>query len=128
MPSSAIETAWVLELGVVDEGRYAEDSRSKKTRIVLARSRFHRVKVVGCIRPRNGDSMSKNLPGTILLVVATGLSVIAARRLRQKKAIVDVTVQQMEDTLAAMDPAARAAAIARLVADGGAKVSDHIDH
>jgi hypothetical protein len=61
----------------------------------------------------------------IVLLVATAVSLAAAARLlREKKKIVDITTQHIEDTISALDPATRAAVIARLTTDAGEQVKD----
>jgi hypothetical protein len=62
-----------------------------------------------------------------LLVGAAGLLVVASSFLREKRLAVETTTQQIEDTLAALDPASRAAVIARLTADAGEHVKDRLD-
>lgn len=62
-----------------------------------------------------------------LLVGAAGLLVVASSFLREKRLAVEATTQQIEDTLSALDPTTRAAVIARLTADAGEHVKDHLD-
>jgi hypothetical protein len=55
------------------------------------------------------------------------LLAVAASVLREKKATVDLTTQQIEDAISALDPGVRAAVIGRLTADAVQQVKDHID-
>jgi hypothetical protein len=72
-------------------------------------------------------SEPRNVPWIVLLAVAAGLLAFAARAFRAKKEVVDLTTQQIEDTISALDPSTRAAVIARLTADAGHEVKDRID-
>jgi hypothetical protein len=72
-----------------------------------------------------GDS--RNILRIVLLVAAAVSLVAAAGLLREKKKIVDVTTQQIEDTISALDPATRAAVIARLTTDAGERVKDRLN-
>jgi hypothetical protein len=64
----------------------------------------------------------------IVLLVAAAVSLAAAARLfGEKKKIVDVTTQEIEDTISALDPATRAAVIARLTTDAGERVKDRLN-
>ena len=56
-----------------------------------------------------------------------GLLAVAASVLREKKETVDLTTQQIEDAISALDPGTRAAVIARLTADAVQQVKDHVD-
>ena len=47
--------------------------------------------------------------------------------LREKKETVDLTTQQIEAAISALDPGVRAAVIGRLTADAVQQVKDHID-
>jgi hypothetical protein len=70
---------------------------------------------------------SRNVLRIVLLAAAAGLLATAAALLREKKQIVDVTTQQIEDTISALDPATRAAVIARLTAAAGAQVKERLE-
>jgi type III secretory pathway lipoprotein EscJ len=70
---------------------------------------------------------SRNILRIVLLVAAAVSLVAAAGLLREKRKIVDVTTQQIEDTISALDPAARAAVIARLTTDAGERVKDRLN-
>jgi hypothetical protein len=72
-----------------------------------------------------GDS--RNILRIVLLVAAAVSLVAAAGLLREKKKIVDVTTQQIEDTISALDPATRAAVIARVTTDAGERVKDRLN-
>ena len=63
----------------------------------------------------------------VVLLTAAGLLAVAASVLREKKATVDLTTQQIEDAISALDPGVRAAVIGRLTADAVQQVKDHID-
>ena len=52
-----------------------------------------------------------------LLDAALGALGAAARVLNEKRRVVDLTVQQIEDAITALDPASRAAVVARLTAE-----------
>jgi hypothetical protein len=69
-------------------------------------------------------SEPKNILRVVLLAAAAGLLAVAANVLREKKATADLTTQQIEDTISALDPTTRAAVIARLTADAGQQVKD----
>ena len=60
---------------------------------------------------------SRKVLRALLLAAAAVLLVVAAAQLRKKKQLVDLTAQQIEDQIAALDPGTRAAVIARLTAD-----------
>jgi diacylglycerol O-acyltransferase / wax synthase len=64
------------------------------------------------------------LPGNIDLL---RLLAVAASVLREKKATVDLTTQQIEDAISALDPSTRAAVIGRLTADAVQQVKDRVD-
>lgn len=70
--------------------------------------------------------MSKNVLRILLMAGIACVLVAAASLLREKKVAVDMTTQQIEDTLSALDPATRAAVVARLTADAGATVDNHL--
>jgi hypothetical protein len=71
--------------------------------------------------------LSRNILRIVLLAAAAGLLAAAAGMLREKKQIVDVTTQQIEDTISALDPTTRAAVIARLTAKAGEQVKDRLE-
>jgi type III secretory pathway lipoprotein EscJ len=70
---------------------------------------------------------SRNILRIVLLVAAAVSLAAAASLLSEKKKIVDVTAQQIEDTISALDPATRAAVIARLTTDAGERVKDRLN-
>jgi type III secretory pathway lipoprotein EscJ len=70
---------------------------------------------------------SRNILRIVLLVGAAVSLAAAASLLSEKKKIVDVTTQQIEDTISALDPAARAAVIARLTTDARERVKDRLN-
>jgi hypothetical protein len=80
-------------------------------------------------KPGKGTEMSapRNILRIVLLTAAAGLLAVAASVLREKKATVDLTTQQIEDAISALDPGVRAAVIGRLTADAVQQVKDHVD-
>jgi LPS O-antigen subunit length determinant protein (WzzB/FepE family) len=70
---------------------------------------------------------SRNILRIVLLAAAAVSLAAAASLLSERKKTVDVTTQQIEDTIAALDPATRAAVIARLTADAGERVKDRLN-
>jgi hypothetical protein len=72
-------------------------------------------------------SVPRNILRVLLLTAAAGLLAVAASVLREKKATVDLTTQQIEDAISALDPGVRAAVIGRLTADAVQQVKDHVD-
>jgi len=60
---------------------------------------------------------SRKVLRAILLAAAGVMLAVAAAQLREKKQLVDLTTQQIEDQIAALDPGTRAAVIGRLTAD-----------
>jgi flagellar basal body-associated protein FliL len=72
-------------------------------------------------------SGSRNTLRIVLLVAAAVSLAAAASLLSEKKKIVDVTTQQIEDTISALDPATRAAVIAKLTTDAGGRVKDRLN-
>src|SRR6476646_4494890 len=79
--------------------------------------------------PWKGTEMRvpRNILRVVLLTAAAGLLAVAASVLREKKATVDLTTQQIEDAISALDPGVRAAVIGRLTADAVQQVKDHVD-
>ena len=69
-------------------------------------------------------SVPRNILRVVLLTAAAGLLAVAASVLREKKATVDLTTQQIEDAISALDPGVRAAVIGRLTADAVQQVKD----
>jgi len=59
-----------------------------------------------------------------LLVAAGAALALAALQVREKRSLAIATVDDIEAQLASLDPATRAAVIARLSADGAKKVHD----
>ena len=68
-----------------------------------------------------GTEMSepRNILRVVRLAAAAGLLAVAASVRREKKATADLTTQQIEDTISALDPTTRAAVIAPLTARRG---------
>jgi len=65
----------------------------------------------------------------VILLAAAGLAlVVAAAQLREKKQLVDLTTQQIEDQIAALDPGTRAAVVARLSADAARAGRDRLQN
>ena len=50
-------------------------------------------------------SVPRNILRIVLLIAAAGLLAVAASVLREKKETVDLTTQQIEDAVSALDPA-----------------------
>ncbi len=61
----------------------------------------------------------------VLLAAAAAALAAAAYQLREKHQEADLAVQSIHDQLDALDPATRAAVIARLTSDEVRKVHDH---
>ena len=61
----------------------------------------------------------------VLLVAAAAILAAAAFLLREKHQEADLAVQNIHDQLDALDPATRAAVVARLTAEEVKKVHDH---
>jgi len=72
-------------------------------------------------------SAPRNILRIVLLTAAAGLLAVAASVLREKKETVDLTTQQIEDAISALDPGTRAAVIGRLTADAVKQVKDYVD-
>ena len=60
----------------------------------------------------------------VLLVAAAVVLAAAAVQLREKRNVAELTVENIQDQLDALDPATRAAVIARLTSDEVKKVRD----
>ena len=60
----------------------------------------------------------------VLLVAAAVVLAAAAIQLREKRNVAELTVENIQDQLDALDPATRAAVIARLTSDEVKKVRD----
>ena len=60
----------------------------------------------------------------VLLVAAAVALAVAAVQLREKRNVAELTVENIQDQLDALDPATRAAVIARLTSDEVKKVRD----
>jgi hypothetical protein len=60
-----------------------------------------------------------------LLAAAAAVLAAAAYQLREKHQEAELTVQNIHDQLDALDPATRAAVVARLTSDEGKKVREH---
>jgi len=67
---------------------------------------------------------SPKLLRAMLLAAAGVMLAIAAAQLREKKQLVDLTAQQIEDQIAALDPGTRAAVITRLTTDAARAARD----
>jgi outer membrane lipopolysaccharide assembly protein LptE/RlpB len=61
----------------------------------------------------------------VLLAAAAAILAAAAYQLREKHQVVELTVQSIHDQLDALDPATRAAVVAKLTADEAKKIHDH---
>jgi hypothetical protein len=61
----------------------------------------------------------------VLLAAAAAALAAAAAQLREKHQEAELTVQSIHDQLDALDPATRAAVVARLTSDEVKKVRDH---
>jgi hypothetical protein len=62
-----------------------------------------------------------------LLAAAAAALVGAAAQLREKRILADQTVADIEDRIAALDPATRAAVVARLTSDAAKHAKARID-
>jgi hypothetical protein len=62
-----------------------------------------------------------------LLVSAAIALAAAAAQMREKRMLADQTVGQIEDQISALDPATRAAVVARLGADAARQAKERID-
>ena len=60
----------------------------------------------------------------VLLIAAAAALVAAALQLHEKRQLAELTVENFHDQLDALDPATRAAVIAKLSSDEGKKVRD----
>jgi Tfp pilus assembly protein PilV len=69
-------------------------------------------------------SPSTRIIRVTLLVVAAAVLAAAAAQLRNKRQTVELTVEQIHEQLDALDPAARAAVVARLSSDEAKKLRD----
>jgi len=63
--------------------------------------------------------------GALLAAAAAAVLAAAAYQLREKHQEAELTVQNIHDQLDALDPATRAAAVARLTSDEVTKVHEH---
>jgi hypothetical protein len=63
-----------------------------------------------------------------LFAAAAAAFIAAALQLREKRATVEMTAQGIEDQLNALDPATRAAVVARLGADATRDIKSHLHH
>jgi hypothetical protein len=59
-----------------------------------------------------------------LLIAAAAALAFAAVQVREKRSLALATVDEIESQLASLDPATRAAVVAKLSADGAKKVHD----
>jgi hypothetical protein len=62
-----------------------------------------------------------------LLTAAAAALVTAAAQLREKRILAEQTVADIEDQVAALDPATRAAVVARLTSDAAKQAKARID-
>jgi hypothetical protein len=62
-----------------------------------------------------------------LLTAAAAALVTAAAQLREKRILAEQTVADIEDQIAALDPATRAAVVARLTSDAAKQAKARID-
>jgi hypothetical protein len=70
-------------------------------------------------------SPSARIIRAMLLVAAAAILAVAAAQLRDKRQTAELTVENIHEQLDALDPATRAAVIARLSSDEVKKVRDH---
>jgi len=70
-------------------------------------------------------SASTRIIRAVLLAAAAAALAIAAYQLREKHQEAELTAQSVHDQLDALDPATRAAVVARLTSDEVKKVRDH---
>jgi predicted ATPase len=70
-------------------------------------------------------SASTRIIRAVLLAAAAAALAIAAYQLREKHQEAELTVEDIHDQLDALDPATRAAVVARLTSDEVKKVRDH---
>jgi hypothetical protein len=70
-------------------------------------------------------SASTRIIRAVLLAAAAAALAIAAYQLREKHQEAELTAQGIHDQLDALDPATRAAVVARLTSDEVKKVRDH---
>jgi hypothetical protein len=70
-------------------------------------------------------SLSPRLFRALLLVAAAALVAVAAAQLRDKRQMAELTVENIQAQLDALDPVTRAAVIARLSSDEVKKVRSH---
>jgi hypothetical protein len=69
--------------------------------------------------------ISTRIIRAVLLAAAAAALAVAAYQLREKHQEAELTAQNIHDQLDALDPATRAAVVARLSADEVKKVRDH---
>ncbi len=70
-------------------------------------------------------SPSTRIIRAVLLVAAAAILAAAAVQLRDKRQTAELTVENIQEQLDALDPVTRAAVIARLSSDEVKKVRDH---
>jgi len=77
-------------------------------------------------------SVTRDILRATLLSAAAGLLAVGANTLRnalvEKRETADLTTQQIEDAISALDPSTRAAVIGRLTADAGQQIKDRFGH
>jgi hypothetical protein len=71
--------------------------------------------------------LSRRLLRVALLAVAAALLAVAANELRERQRVVNETTDQIEGTIAALDPDTQAAVIAKLSADAAREAKEHLD-
>jgi hypothetical protein len=80
--------------------------------------------------PQAGWVMSvtaQTISRAVLLAAAAAALVAAAAQLREKRTLADQTVADLEDQIAALDPATRAAVVGRLTSDAAKQAKARID-
>ena len=70
---------------------------------------------------------AQTISRAVLLAAAAAALVAAAAQLREKRTLAEQTVADLEDQIAALDPATRAAVIGRLTSDAAKQAKARID-
>jgi hypothetical protein len=68
------------------------------------------------------------LVGVAVVAASAAVAVYASRDLRRKRDLADLTVDQIEEQIIALDPITRAAVIARLSTDAAKVARDRVSH
>jgi len=68
------------------------------------------------------------LVGVAVVAASAAAAVYATKDLRRKHELADLTVDQIEEQIAALDPITRAAVIARLSTDAAKVAHDRVSH